>query len=150
MGLFDFLKDVGKSLAGGPSSQEIQANIVKVLGGSVENLTVELKDGTVALGGLVDSVATKQKVVLLAGNVKGVSKVNDDQLMVKLQEVEVKEPEFQFYTIVRGDSLSKIAKKFYGNANKWPALFEANREVIENPDLIYPGQQIRVPTKPGA
>ncbi len=45
-----------------------------------------------------------------------------------------------------GDYLSKIAKAQYGDANKWPALFEANREVIKDPDLIYPGQQIRVPT----
>ena len=50
-----------------------------------------------------------------------------------------------FYTVQSGDSLWKIASRHYGDGNKWNALFEANKEVIKNPDLIYPGQQIRVP-----
>ena len=53
----------------------------------------------------------------------------------------------QYYTIESGDSLSKIAKQFYGNAMDYPKLFEANKEVIEDPNLIYPGQKIRVPAK---
>ena len=50
-----------------------------------------------------------------------------------------------FYTIQKGDSLSKVAQAQYGDPMKWKALFEANREVIKDPDLIYPGQQIRIP-----
>lgn len=53
--------------------------------------------------------------------------------------------ETEFYQIVEGDTLSKIAKKFYGNANKYPIIFEANREVIKHPDKIYVGQTIRIP-----
>lgn len=49
------------------------------------------------------------------------------------------------YTVERGDSLSKIAKKLYGNANEWRRIFEANRDQIENPDLIHPGQVLRIP-----
>ena len=49
------------------------------------------------------------------------------------------------YVVVKGDSLSKIAKKYYGNANKWPKIHEANRDIIKNPDLIHPGQQLRIP-----
>jgi nucleoid-associated protein YgaU len=49
------------------------------------------------------------------------------------------------YTVVRGDSLSKIAKRFYGKANDWKRIFEANKDVIENPDLIYPGQVLKIP-----
>ena len=45
----------------------------------------------------------------------------------------------QSYTVVSGDSLSKIAKRFYGDANKWPRIHEANRDQIKNPDLIHPG-----------
>ena len=59
--------------------------------------------------------------------------------------VEIPPEPVQFYTIVKGDSLSRIAKRFYGNAMKYPVLFEANREVIKDPDRIYPGQVIRVP-----
>jgi nucleoid-associated protein YgaU len=49
------------------------------------------------------------------------------------------------YVVVKGDSLSKIAKREYGDANKWPKIYEANRNIIKNPDLIYPGQELRIP-----
>lgn len=49
------------------------------------------------------------------------------------------------YTVVKGDSLSKIAKHQYGNASKWPTIYEANRDLIKDPDLIYPGQSLRIP-----
>jgi nucleoid-associated protein YgaU len=49
------------------------------------------------------------------------------------------------YIVVKGDSLSKIAKREYGDANKWRAIYEANRDVIKDPDLIYPGQSLRIP-----
>ncbi len=51
----------------------------------------------------------------------------------------------QSYTVVAGDSLSRIAKRFYGDANKWPRIHEANRDQIKNPDLIHPGQKLRIP-----
>ena len=56
------------------------------------------------------------------------------------------EPEEQTYTIVSGDSLSKIAKHFYGDASKWRQIFEANRDVIKDPDLIHPGKTIKIPS----
>ena len=49
------------------------------------------------------------------------------------------------YVVVKGDSLSKIAKREYGDANKWPKIDEANRNIIKNPDLIYPGRELRIP-----
>jgi uncharacterized protein YidB (DUF937 family)/LysM repeat protein len=55
----------------------------------------------------------------------------------------VVEPEI--YTVVSGDSLSKIARRYYGDAKLWPRIFEANRDQIENPDLIRPGQKLRIP-----
>ncbi len=51
----------------------------------------------------------------------------------------------QTYTVVAGDSLSKIAKRYYGDANQWRRIHEANRDQITNPDLIYPGQRIKIP-----
>jgi nucleoid-associated protein YgaU len=53
----------------------------------------------------------------------------------------------QSYTVVAGDSLSKIAKKFYGNANAWNTIFQANKDKISNPDVIHPGQLLRIPAK---
>ena len=51
------------------------------------------------------------------------------------------------YVVVSGDSLSKIAKREYGDAKKWPMIFEANRSLIKDPDLIYPGQELRIPAR---
>jgi nucleoid-associated protein YgaU len=51
----------------------------------------------------------------------------------------------KFYTVVKGDTLSKIAKEFYGDASKYPVIFEANTPMLKDPDLIYPGQVLRVP-----
>ena len=48
-------------------------------------------------------------------------------------------------TVVAGDSLSKIAKRELGDANKWHAIFEANRDKIKDPDLIHPGQVLTLP-----
>jgi uncharacterized protein YidB (DUF937 family) len=57
----------------------------------------------------------------------------------------VRPPE-QVYTVASGDSLSKIAKRFYGDANQWRRIFDANRDQLENPDLIHPGQELKIPT----
>jgi nucleoid-associated protein YgaU len=54
-------------------------------------------------------------------------------------------PESERYTVARGDSLSKIAKKYYGDASQWRRIFEANRDRIEDPDLIQPGWQLVIP-----
>jgi len=53
----------------------------------------------------------------------------------------------QTYTVASGDSLSKIAKKFYGNANAWNKIFEANKDQIKDPDMIHPGQILKIPAK---
>ena len=54
-------------------------------------------------------------------------------------------PSGRSYTVVKGDSLSKIAKHLYGDAQKWRKIYEANRDQIKNPDLIYPGQTFTIP-----
>lgn len=56
-------------------------------------------------------------------------------------------PAGKTYTVVKGDSLSKIAKREYGDANAWGRIYEANRDLIKDPDLIYPGQTLKIPAK---
>ena len=142
MGLFSFIKDVGASILGiGQEEKQIKAYLEKELAGAITNLQVEYKNNVVTLRGNCDSQATREKAVLLAGNIKGVAKVED---LLSSPPAPPKE-ETTFYTIKKGDTLSKIAKAFYGNAMKYPVIFEANREVIKNADLIYPGQVIRIP-----
>ncbi len=142
MGFFDFIGNVGASIFGGGKNEaeEIQTLIQTDLGNKITDLRVEFNEGTVVLYGQCDSYATKEKAVLLAGNVKGVKRVNDDNLNAPEPEEET-----EFYTVKSGDTLSKIAKRFYGNAMKYPVIFEANREVIKDPNLIYPGQVLRIP-----
>jgi nucleoid-associated protein YgaU len=53
----------------------------------------------------------------------------------------------QSYTVQKGDSLSKIAKQHYGDANAWQKIFQANRDVLDDPDKIFPGQTLRLPAK---
>ena len=108
---------------------------------AVEGLDVSF-DGattTATVSGVVPDQATKEKVLLCCGNVAGVSAVND-MLVVKEPA-----PEAQWHTVVSGDNLSKIAKKFYGDANKYPLIFEANKPMLTHPDKIYPGQMLRIP-----
>jgi len=142
MGMFDFIKGVGASIFGGGKNeaQEIENLLKADLGDRINNLKVDFKDEVVTLYGQCDTHATKEKAILLAGNIKGVAQVNDDYFTAPKPEEET-----EFYTVKKGDSLSKIAKAYYGNAMKYPVIFEANREVIKDPDLIYPGQVLRIP-----
>ena len=141
MGLFSFIKNIGMDLfKGGEEAEEVQKMLTKDFGNRISELKVEFDDGTVTLAGNCDSQATREKAVLLAGNVKGVEKVNDENFLAPPAKEET-----EFYVIRKGDTLSKIAKQYYGNAMKYPVIFEANREVIKDPDLIYPGQTVRIP-----
>ena len=51
----------------------------------------------------------------------------------------------KIYEVVSGDSLSKIAKREYGNANEWRRIFDANQDILKDPDKIYPGQKLKIP-----
>lgn len=154
MGLFDFLKDKGKKTEAGVDASTIERAVQAAMGGRLEHFSVAFANGTATLSGEAASRADREQAVLLAGNIQGVERVNDDRLRVKAAEAT---PEARaetatedaaptFYTVQKGDSLSAIAKAQYGDAGKWRALYDANRAVIgDDPDRIYPGQQIRVP-----
>lgn len=145
MSLFDFLANVGASILGNDPGDDVKEYLQKELGDKISNLDVDHDDGKVTLEGECDCVATKEKATLLAGNIKGVSAVDSSGLAVQTSGTGPDHSEAEFYTIKKGDTLSHIAKHFYGNAMKYPEIFEANREVIKDPDLIYPGQTIRIP-----
>lgn len=163
MGLLSFVKSAGAAIFGSKEEeekieQELQAqadaqrdklavlkkaravrNRIEEQGLSVDGLDVQVDGGTVTISGKVADQATAEKVALTAGNLDGVEAV-DNRL-----EVENPEPEATFYTVVRGDTLSKIAKEQYGNAGKYPVIFEANKPMLTDPDKIYPGQVLRIP-----
>ena len=143
MGLFDFARNIGAKVFGDEEDPVDQAGKVKSHiekdNPGVADLEVSVSDGVVSLKGEAESGVALEKAVLLAGNVQGVEKV----MAVTVKTAD--EPKVEYYEIVSGDTLSGIAKKYYGDAMQYPRLFEANREVIKDPDLIYPGQKIRIP-----
>jgi nucleoid-associated protein YgaU len=93
----------------------------------------------------VNNLSDKNKIKVTAGNINGISVVEDYLLIIRPEPVEPPEPEKQFYTVKKGDYLSKIAKEVYGDAKKYPVIFEANKPMLKNPDLIYPGQVLLIP-----
>lgn len=149
MGLFDFAKDIGSKLFSNEAeaAEKISAHILADNPG-IEDLSAAYKDGQVTLIGVTDSSEAAQKTVLMAGNVEGVTEVIA-KIEITEDDTDIEtafEPDnVEYYVIESGDSLSKIAKKYYQNAMAYPRIFDANREVIKDPDLIYPGQKIRIP-----
>ncbi len=147
MGLFDFAADIGKKVFGigdANAAEQIKENI-EANNPGVTDLSVALDDEVCTIGGNCDSQEAKEKVVLMTGNMKGVGSVNGDGLVAPEPPAEEPQPEVEYYTIESGDTLWGIAAKFLGNGAKYPEIFEANREVIEDPDKIFVGQKIRIP-----
>jgi hypothetical protein len=161
MDLFGFVKDVGRRLfrKDEEAAEKIKEHILANNPG-VEGLEVTFDRGIVGLQGRCTRPDAWQKCVLMAGNVEGVSDVYASALAPfvapKPQEVPVAgthqhaeetpaAPREEYYVIQKGDTLSHIAQRYYGKASRWRGLFEANREVILDPDKIFPGQKIRVP-----
>lgn len=156
MGLFDFIKGIGKkntavpepqpqtATPSEPSAQEIAnqlLGLIKSLGLGVEGLSVTYNGAAdlATINGQVKSQADKEKIILAVGNVDHVAQVDDQMTVVEPA------PESQFYTVQSGDNLSKIAKQYYGDANQYNKIFEANRPLLKNADDIYPGQVLRIP-----
>lgn len=152
MGLFSFIKDAGAKIFGGKTTAEKKAEAIKKLKHTVNSLDlkvsdlkIDLDDDKAMVWGEAADQETKEKVVLVIGNSEGIAKV-DDKMTVKPQPEE-KEPvrESRFHTVKSGDTLSKVAKEVYGDAMKYPVIFEANKPMLSDPDKIYPGQVLRIP-----
>lgn len=153
MGLFSFIKEAGEKLFGKKqetpemtiedknalNQERAQAifDYVKGLNLQWSSLMVSYKSGQVAISGTVPDQENREKIILAAGNVEGVDSV-DDQLVV---EAPAAEP--RFYTVVKGDTLWKIAASQYGDGSKYPRIFEANKPMLKDPNKIYPGQNLR-------
>lgn len=162
MGIFDFVRNAGERLFGEAEESEpasessYEANKArreKAMASAIREalaahdfafegveVTFDIPDARVTLTGPVPTQEAREKMVLIAGNVHGVAQV-DDRLAVDTPEREA-----VFHTVERGDTLSKIAKEQYGDAMKYPLIFEANRPMLKDPDLIYPGQVLRIPS----
>ena len=162
MSLISFIQEAGEKLfnrpkaapAAGATTPDIDAlnataaqaieKYISSQGLAAQGLSV-VYDGasqTVTVSGVAPDQATKEKIVLCCGNVAAVAKVND-----LLTVATPSEPESTYREVKSGDTLSKIAKEAYGDANAYMKIFEANKPMLSNPDKIYPGQKLRIPPK---
>ena len=170
MGIFDFVKDAGAKIFGGDeeeeakveqpepinyarraylkqqaelAEEEAKSNALRELlsrnSYDISQLNLQFDDGIVTITGAVDTQANLEGIILMIGNSAGVEKV-DAQV-----EVLNPEPEAVFYTVQKGDNLSKISKEFYGKSSRYREIFEANKPMLSDPDKIYPGQVLRIP-----
>ncbi|MGB7406392.1 MAG: peptidoglycan-binding protein LysM [Pacificimonas sp.] len=149
MGIFDFFKrDKGKELfdeqtPAEKKAEKLRAEIERM--GLKGDIKVRVDGDKVKLSGKVPDQATKERLMVLAGNTKYISKVDDDDLDSDGRPDA--SPASRYHTVESGDTLSKIAKEYYGDAGKYPKIFEANKPMLDDPDKIYPGQVLRFRTK---
>lgn len=116
-------------------------NYVASKGLPVDKLDIDFdaNTSTVTVSGTVPDQETREKVVLCCGNVASVEHVNDQMKVANAGQAG------EYYTVKKGDTLSEIAQKVYGSANKYSVIFEANKPMLSDPDKIYPGQNLRIP-----
>ncbi|QPC86095.1 peptidoglycan-binding protein LysM [Mesorhizobium sp. NBSH29] len=166
MGMFDFVKSVGKKLGIGgddaPKAEDLKKDLDSHKLGT-EQVQIEIQGDKAILKGVVADQSAFEKAIIAVGNTLGVSKVEAGELRVVAPEsglkldpsvdmnsviaaaTPAKEP--KFYTVAKGDNLWKIAEKAYGKGKgaKHPIIFEANKPMLTHPDKIYPGQVLRIP-----
>ena len=145
MSLFSFVKEAGEKLIdlltpGNANAEEQLKKHVESVGLGNPNITATVEGDTIVLKGEVASQEEKEKIILAAGNVAGVASV-DDQITVTGPVAQAA----RFVTVEKGDTLSAISKKVYGDPNKYQKIFEANKPMLKHPDKIYPGQVLRIP-----
>ncbi|MDH3533308.1 MAG: peptidoglycan-binding protein LysM [Gammaproteobacteria bacterium] len=146
MGLLDFAKDIGRQLF--DTDDEAADNIkqhLEIKTSGIKNLDVQFDDGVATICGECPNEATRTSALLIAGNVKGVERIIADDLTFPEPKKEEEKEKAEFYEIVSGDTLGGIAKKFYGKASLYTRIHEANKEIIPDPNKIYPGQKIKIP-----
>jgi LysM repeat protein len=147
MGQFTFARDNGKAPRAPITKGAEQANALELiqmlrqLGITIEGGTLTVQGDEVTITGQASDNAEREKAILVLGNTKGIARVNDQM------NVSSPQTQSQFYEVKSGDTLSKIAKQFYGDANRYSAIFEANKPMLKDPDEIYPGQTLRIPAQ---
>lgn len=140
MGLWSFVRDAGKSVFGAaeaseaPQEDALRAELDE-LGLDATGVDISVEGDTVKLTGEAVSQEVKEKLIAAVGNVEGIAQVED--------EVAGSDP--KFHTVEKGDNLWKIAEKALGNGARYTEIFEANKPMLKDPDLIYPGQVLRIP-----
>jgi nucleoid-associated protein YgaU len=158
MGLFSFIKEAGEKLFGSDNAEQDAANrsagaaitaYIQSLQLPVSDLSIDVDKAahSAQVSGIVPNQEAREKVILASGNVEGIDKI-EDKLTIQTGPSNDNTTETAvFHTVVRGETLSAIAKQHYGDANAYNAVFEANKPMLKHPDKIYPGQVLRIPAR---
>ena len=167
MGMFSFIKEAGQKLFGHkeienaaaaaaadpaakPTLDDLNAKAAKGIKTYIESQNLGVTGlyvmfdgatGAVTVQGDAPTQDASEKVALCCGNVGGVQSVENMLVVAEAAD------ESQYHDVVSGDTLSKIAKEYYGDASKYPTIFEANKPMLTHPDKIYPGQKLRIPAE---
>ncbi|KPY37283.1 MULTISPECIES: peptidoglycan-binding protein LysM [Pseudomonas syringae group] len=147
MSIWSFVKEAGEKILdaitpGNANADEVLKDHISKVGLGNPNIQTEVDGGTVVVKGEVASQEEKEKILVTLGNIEGVEKV-DDQMTVASSAPAATES--RFYEVKKDDTLSKISKEMYGDANKYQKIFDANKPMLENVNKIYPGQKLRIP-----
>ena len=146
-----------KEIAAEAKKGEQLLDHVTKLGLKGRKLNVRFDDGTAFVSGTVANRATKERIILAVGNVEGVAQVRDSLRVTPAKKGpntaaararrKATGSAQAMYTVKSGDTLSKIAKQFLGDANRYPEIFKANQPMLTDPDMIQVGQVLRIPKK---
>nr|XP_061807102.1 potassium binding protein Kbp-like [Nerophis lumbriciformis] len=168
MGLFSFVKDAGAAIFGADENPEEKSVVVKSFASRLrehnidpEGVYFDRKGGHVKVDGEVADQETKEKIIMILGNVAGIETVEDLLVVANAAGVQTsadapatngadatpQDWQADTYTVQSGDTLGGIAKKLYGNAGKYMVIFEANTPMLKDPNKIFPGQVLRIPTQ---
>ncbi|TPG77296.1 peptidoglycan-binding protein LysM [Pseudomonas arsenicoxydans] len=146
MSLLSFVKEAGEKLldlltpGNANASEQLKEHISKVGLGN-PNVQATVDGDKVTVTGEVGSQEEKEKILLAVGNIAGVGSV-DDQITVTGAPTLVAA---KFVVVEKGDTLSAISLRVYGNANLYNKIFEANKPMLKDVNKIYPGQSLRIP-----
>ncbi|MDO5647068.1 peptidoglycan-binding protein LysM [Paracoccus sp. (in: a-proteobacteria)] len=157
MAIWDFVKNAGKSVIGkaeaAPAPEaaapehdaDTQRKVdalnaeLTALGLGGNDVHLRLRGDTVVVESRGADRETMEKLILAVGNIEGIAQVEADLPPAEGGAEPV------FHTVQKGETLSAIAKKHLGDANKYRLIFDANRPMLSDPDKIYPGQVLRIP-----
>lgn len=149
MGLFSFIKNAGEKIFGGSETPEEKAQKVKdhvsKYGFDLSGVTFTANGDSIVVAGSAKNLDEKQRILATAGNVDGIDNVEDNLTLIEPLKFELPDFSKTMYTVKSGDNLSKISKEVYGDPNKYPVIFEANKPMLSDPDKIYPGQVLYIP-----
>lgn len=147
MSMFSFLKEAGEKILDAltpdkSNAEEVLKKHISEVGLGNPDIQAKVEGSKITVTGEAKSQEEKEKIILAAGNVEGIDAV-DDQITLAAGAPQVTAA--KFVTVEKGDTLSAISKRVYGDPNKYQKIFEANKPMLKDVDKIYPGQQLRIP-----